>query len=305
MSDDFITRLEHQLADAERRRLSRAPLRLPRLDLPRAAAGLAAAAVVVLALLIALRTDGGEEAPVQPATAGQFTYRLTAGSVEEAAGIMRERLDKAEVEATVTTSAGALTINASPAAEKTVSALTQRGELEFYDWEPNVVGPPDLDTEFIEPVSRTEAENLAKGRAGTRLLRDPQDTGWYVITGRPALGNAEIARAAAGLDPGSNDPVVLLEFTAAGKSAFTELTRAVAKRGTESGAAPGGGDPFQHFIIVVDGRIVSRPFIDFREVPEGIGGDEGALIPVGLTPWSARDLAAVLDSGPLPGELVR
>jgi preprotein translocase subunit SecD len=95
-----------------------------------------------------------------------------------------------------------------------------------------------------------------------------------------------------------------LTFTTAGESAFHDLTRTVAHRGAGL-AEPGvpSIESAQHFAIVVDGRVASLPFIDYAEVPDGIDGEVGAQISGGLTRQAARELAAVLDSGPLPGEL--
>jgi SecD/SecF fusion protein len=55
--------------------------------------------------------------------------------------------------------------------------------------------------------------------------------------------------------------------------------------------------------MVVDDRIAAIPFIDYRQNPDGIDGSSGAQIAGGLSPDDARRLAAILDSGPLPGEL--
>jgi SecD/SecF fusion protein len=59
----------------------------------------------------------------------------------------------------------------------------------------------------------------------------------------------------------------------------------------------------QHIAIVLDDRIASVPFIDFRQVPDGIDGREGAQIQGGLTPERTRQIAAILNSGPMPATL--
>jgi preprotein translocase subunit SecD len=92
------------------------------------------------------------------------------------------------------------------------------------------------------------------------------------------------------------EPAVTLDFTQEGKAAFSSLTRELARRGAERGAR-------QHLAIVLDDRIVAVPFIDYRESPEGIDGP-GALISGGLSPESVRRIAAILDSGPLPADLL-
>ena len=98
----------------------------------------------------------------------------------------------------------------------------------------------------------------------------------------------------------TEEPIVALELTEQGRRDFHDLTREIAQRGADLAQ---GGDPLptsHHFAIVVDDRIVSMPFINWREVPDGIDGAQGAQIVVG-TAEQARRLAAILDSGPLPG----
>jgi SecD/SecF fusion protein len=59
----------------------------------------------------------------------------------------------------------------------------------------------------------------------------------------------------------------------------------------------------QHLAIVVDDQIVSVPYINFHISPDGIDGAEGTQIAGDLTPETARELAAILNSGPLPAPL--
>ena len=101
----------------------------------------------------------------------------------------------------------------------------------------------------------------------------------------------------------TKEPVVALELTAGGGKAFSALTRELARRGGER-ATPGSGlDDAQHLAIVVDDRIVSVPYIDFRQAPDGIDGATGVQISGGLTPETARQLAALLSAGPLAAPL--
>ncbi len=51
---------------------------------------------------------------------------------------------------------------------------------------------------------------------------------------------------------------------------------------------------------MIDDRIVSIPYINFRISPDGIDGSDGAQIYDRLTAQTARQLAAILNSGPLP-----
>jgi hypothetical protein len=113
---------------------------------------------------------------------------------------------------------------------------------------------------------------------------------------RPALDNAAVAAAKASEDPMAGEPVVLIELTADGERRFEALTRALARRGADL-------RELQHLAITVDDRLYSKPYIDWRQTPDGIDGAQGMHISDRFTRQQATELAAVLDSGPLPGEL--
>jgi preprotein translocase subunit SecD len=63
-------------------------------------------------------------------------------------------------------------------------------------------------------------------------------------------------------------------------------------------------EALQHFAGVLDDQIVTMPFIDFRQAPNGIDASAGMQISGGLTPQTARQTAALLSAGPLPADLV-
>ena len=113
----------------------------------------------------------------------------------------------------------------------------------------------------------------------------------------------------AGIDPQSNAPVVLMQFTGKGGKKFHDITRREAQRGKLLyGTAGGGADPqafLQHFAIVLDGVIQSAPSIDFKQYPDGIDPINGAQI-TGINSQSeATDLAVVLQTGALPVNFVQ
>ena len=58
----------------------------------------------------------------------------------------------------------------------------------------------------------------------------------------------------------------------------------------------------QHFAIVLDDQLITVPFINFEQYPDGINGDHGADISGNLTSQSAADLAILLRFGPLPAD---
>ena len=319
MSSDYIPRLRRELLRAGATEPSRwAP----------AARGLrplaAAAAVALVALAVVLAVPwGGDEQPSRPVETPpstlQLTYRGEPSSAADSARLMRERLAAAGVrDATVSAAAGgSLTITVPAAARADVATLVRSGRFAIYDWERSVLGPrgtpaprdaavtgdPDAgrSASTTKSVAEARAARAADGRAVRALSAVPD--GWFALGGAPALTNADIQGARSNVDPTTQEPIVVLNLTADGRKAFTTLTRDLARRGNAN-AVPGAGvETAQHLAIVIDDRIVSVPFIDFRQTPDGLDGAAGMQIQGGLTPETARQLAALLSAGPLAADL--
>jgi SecD/SecF fusion protein len=140
---------------------------------------------------------------------------------------------------------------------------------------------------------------------------------FYLLKHRPADANGEnqipemtgrdlkLSGTRADIDPQSNQPVVLMQFTNKGKKIFHEITRQEAERGAIACAGQRDQEAIsrcaQHFAIVLDGEIQSVPYINFVENPTGIPGDNGAQIEMGGAGLGeAKDLALVLQTGALP-----
>jgi SecD/SecF fusion protein len=122
------------------------------------------------------------------------------------------------------------------------------------------------------------------------------------------LNNGAIS-AQIGTQAGQGAAFVQLGFKSEGNKKFHDITRAEAQRGAALAAAAGqtGSDPnviqqyAQHFAIVLDGKLQSTPYIDYKQNPDGIdpsGG--GAEISNIQSIGQAKDLALVLKSGALP-----
>ena len=152
-------------------------------------------------------------------------------------------------------------------------------------------------------MAEARAADSPGGRAVRALSVAPD--GWFALGGPPALTNADIQGARSDVDPATQEPIVALHLTADGRKAFAALTRDLARRGSANADAGSGNEAAQHFAIVVDDRIVSVPYIDFRQAPNGIDGSAGLHIQGGLTPATARQLAALLSAGPLAAALER
>ena len=316
MSSDYIPRLRRELLRAGATK----PSRLRRPHPARALQPLAGvAAVALVAVAVALALPRGDESPDR-ATAGKATlsYRIDPSDAASAERVMRDRLEAAGVRgAAVSVSGGSLTITAPHSARADVTALAQSGRIGIYDWERSVLGPRGAPAPGSASV--TGGENAGRAGAISKPAADKRAAGggqvvralggatggWFALGGKPALTNADVERALVVVDVPTKEPAVALELTGDGEDAFTALTREVARRGAAN-APPGSGiESAQHFAIVVDDRIMSVPYIDFRQAPDGIDGATGVHILGGLTEETARRLAALLNTGPLAASLER
>jgi SecD/SecF fusion protein len=130
---------------------------------------------------------------------------------------------------------------------------------------------------------------------------------WYVLKDDPALRGTDIKNPQQNFDNstgGTGAPNVTFDFTSNGRKIWQNVTRQIAQRGQES-ALP-GVDPqqaAQHFAIVLDDALISVPFINFQENPDGIDGRNGSEISGGFTIKSAQRLANLLKTGALPVKL--
>ena len=294
MNEDFIAQLRRQLVDAAGR-----THRLPVVSLAWLRPALVTATVVaaVVAGVIALGVPANDDEPV--ATGATVAFRITGGDAAAAAAVLQDRLDAVALAGTVRAASGHVLVDLAddtPADRRTLDGLTRPGRLAIYEWEANLVGEG--------PLTREAAGRLTERADGRRMVE--HEGGWYVLEDKPALTNRDLAGAEQIIELGAGEPGVALSFTDEGKTAFHELTRDVARRGADL-AVPGvpAIENAQHFAIVVDGRVTALPYINFQEAPDGVDGEGGAQISGGLTLQSARELAAVLDSGPLPGALAR
>jgi preprotein translocase subunit SecD len=305
VSNDYVSRLRAELlragAAGHAPRRAGAARRLRPL--------VAAVAVLLLIVAGAVVVRGGDRRGSPGQDAATVTYRVPAGDATQAAQILRERLGALGVTADVRAGDGTLTITAPPEAQADVTALTAPGRLEIYDWEASVLGPDGSpapadsaitggpDAGHAAALTEAEARSRAAKCPGAVVLR--ADSGWFALGGIAAVTNADIAKARAATDP-AGGPDVELSLTPHGQEAFTTLTRELARRGTLQAH---NGDPLQssqHLAIVLDGRIVSTPYVNWREAPDGIDGADGVPISGLRTAAQASRTAALLSAGPLP-----
>ncbi len=129
---------------------------------------------------------------------------------------------------------------------------------------------------------------------------------YYVMRDAPALGGTDITdpRQSLASGPGGNgQPTVTFNFTDKGKAVWQKITREIAQRGQDSFFGGDARSSFQHFAIVLDGELISAPYIDFQQNPDGIDATNGSEISGGFTIATAQELANLLKTGALPIKL--
>ena len=144
-----------------------------------------------------------------------------------------------------------------------------------------------------------------KGPVGKDGKEPPDPDRWWVMQDRPALSGTDLKNPEQNFEQsGGGQPIVTFDFTDKGRKAFQEITRRIAQRGADN-TLPGvpADQASQQFAIVLDDDLVSKPFINFQENPDGIDGSTGAQISGGFTITSAQDLAKILQIGALPIKL--
>jgi SecD/SecF fusion protein len=131
---------------------------------------------------------------------------------------------------------------------------------------------------------------------------------WWVIEDNPVLSGTDIKNPEQNYEGGAGGPpIVTMEFSDRGRRAFAETTREIAQRGADNATINGGfQNPIgasHHFAIRLDNELISTPYINFQENPDGIDGSQGAQISGGFTLEGAQDLARLLKIGALPLDL--
>jgi SecD/SecF fusion protein len=121
---------------------------------------------------------------------------------------------------------------------------------------------------------------------------------FFVLKDDVALRGSDITNPQQSTDPNTGSPDVTFGFSAKGKSQFQAVTANIAHRGD---LVSGLGQTLnQHFAVALDNQLITVPYIDFKQYPDGINGDNGADISGSFTINSAQDLANELRLGALP-----
>jgi SecD/SecF fusion protein len=147
-------------------------------------------------------------------------------------------------------------------------------------------------------VVQAVPEELSSGKVHT-------PNSWYVLNDNPKVTGKEVTNPQQNFqEGGSGAPDVTFGFNSGGRRIFEHVTREIARRG-QNQALPGVARQatFQHFAIVLDNQLITVPYIDYTQNPEGIDATNGSEITGGFTLTSAQNLARELQSGALPVRL--
>jgi SecD/SecF fusion protein len=192
---------------------------------------------------------------------------------------------------------------------------TASSEARYYGFlknhEPVNGGLPEVDEKDLwedqpggEKPAGAEAIRVNNGILVVRA--EPTDKGkkldqWWMLRDDPGLSGTEIKNPEQNFDQQTNEPIVTMDFTDTGRKGFQSVTRSIAERGADN-ALPSSNpiDASQHFAIALDNELVSVPYINYQENPDGIDGQTGAEISGSFTVESAQDLANFLKIGALP-----
>jgi SecD/SecF fusion protein len=121
---------------------------------------------------------------------------------------------------------------------------------------------------------------------------------FFVLKDNIALRGNDVTNPQQSSDPNTSEPDVTFGFSSKGKSAFQNVTAAIARRGSLVSGL--GQSTNQHFAVALDNQLITVPYIDYKQYPDGINGDNGADISGSFTVSSASDLANELRLGALP-----
>jgi len=291
----------------------------------------AVAPALALAVLLGVFGCGGarEESGLDSLTRvliENVSPKATPQDIDRSAEILRNRLDKLGVPDPSVSTEGERIELIVPTGSVELSLLLRTGRLEFFDLQGDLVPEVSLDEQRFPRPSQKPLKARPKTVVvtcgaparycpGVEAEPEPMRTYYYLFQYDPddpehpipelTGEDLELKGTRQDFDPTTNEPVVLIQFTASGAEKFEDITRRLVERGrvlaNQRGWTSQENDVAnQQFAIVLDREIKSAPFVDFDENPGGIPGDNGAQIAGIYSLREARELALVLQTGALP-----
>jgi SecD/SecF fusion protein len=142
-----------------------------------------------------------------------------------------------------------------------------------------------------------QAESDDSSKASQALAADA----FFILKDDPGLLGRDIKNPEQNTDSNTGQPSVTFDFTDAGRKKWQTVTREIAQRG-QAALLPGvpAVNVANHFAIVLDNKLISVPYIDPQQNPDGIDGSNGSQISGSFTLGTAKRLAATLRTGALP-----
>ena len=180
-----------------------------------------------------------------------------------------------------------------------------------------VRGPEDTQADLQAEGTAPPGSRPVEVPPGTVVVKAERPPGtpratpdrYYVLQDAPALKGTDITNPQQSFDNGAGGtgaPIVTFGFSDHGKSVWSRVTKEIAQRGASflpplGVSCAGANSPCnQHFAVVLDGALITTPYIDFHQNPDGIDPSNGSQIEGGFTIDSAQNLAHLLQSGALP-----
>lgn len=145
-----------------------------------------------------------------------------------------------------------------------------------------------------------QAESNDSSKASQALAADA----YYIIKDDPGLLGRDIKNPEQNTDSTTGQPDVTFDFTSAGRKKWQKVTREISQRG-QAAVLPGVpvNQVANHFAIVLDNKLISVPYIDPQQNPDGIDGSTGSQISGGFTIKTAQRLSNLIKTGALPIKL--
>jgi SecD/SecF fusion protein len=147
------------------------------------------------------------------------------------------------------------------------------------------------------PRGTVVLQAIPKNFAKPTPIGDPSAR-FFVLKDHVAMRGGDITNPQQGTDPNTGSPDVTFGFSSKGKKQFQDVTANIAHRGDLVSGL--GQTLYQHFAVALDRQLITVPYINFKQYPDGINGDNGADISGNFTINSAQDLANELRLGALP-----
>jgi len=144
----------------------------------------------------------------------------------------------------------------------------------------------------------------AEADEGDKAAQAAASDAYYILKDDPSLLGRDIKNPEQNTDSTTSQPDVTFDFTSDGRKKWQKTTREIAQRG-QAAVLPGVSvlAAANHFAIVLDNKLISVPYINPQENPDGIDGSNGSQISGSFTIKSAQRLANLIKTGALPIKL--